>query len=368
MTATPRSYWFAKFFECVYLLIAIYDCLMMMWGTLLYKLFTSFGDVSFARLFTWIIIGMLIFSVVYSIYWNQKSKEEGFNSEIRHAFLRGVMRYFLAFQVSAYGFAKILKTQFGHVYMRDNTPVGKLSGFDLTWNYFGHSYTFAIILGLLQIGGSVMLLFRRTTLLGTCLLLPIMLNIVLINVFYDIAIGAFINSIIITTGLLYLLLLRWPDIKPVLFKEVVKSPLRLSFAKPVLKLLVIVLAFYSIYRYVVAVPSSAFAGKWKIQQFIRNGKTIGENDWMNGAQNWCYIYIEDDGRISFCANPYVFEANRAWFGRYSYNAKQKTFDVHFDGGTNNNTTRVKISNYNGKQMQWDTKVYDDTLKLKLVKE
>ncbi len=368
MTPTPRSYWFAKFFECLYIFIAIYDCLMTLLGSFFYKLFNSFGDVSFARLFTWIIAGMFIFSLVYSIYWHQKSKKEEFNSGVIHAFLRGVMRYFLAYQVSAYGFAKILKTQFGHVYMRDNTPIGELSGFDLTWNYFGHSYSFAVILGLLQIGGGVMLLFRRTTLLGTCILLPVMLNIVLINVFYDIATGAFINSIIITTGLLYLLLLRWPDIKPVLFKEVVIPPLRLSFAKPVLKLLVIGLAFYSIYRYVMAVPSSTFTGKWKIKEFKRNGKTVGENDWMNGAQNWCYIYIEDDGRISFCANPYVFEANRAWFGRYNYNANQKTFNVHFDGGTNNDTTKVKISNYNGKQMQWDTKVYDDTLKLKLVKE
>jgi hypothetical protein len=340
----------------------------MVSGSLFYKLFNFFDDISFIKLYTYAIIGMCVFSAAYSVYWHQKSKNKEFNSGIKHAFLRGVIRYFVAYQASVYGFAKILKTQFGHVYMRDNTPVGKLSGFDLTWNYFGHSYTFAVILGLLQISGAVMLLFRRTTLLGICILLPVMLNVVLINVFYEIATGAFINSIIITIGLLYLLLLRWPDIKPVLFKQMEIPPIRLSFVKPVLRLLMVGLAFYSIYGYVASVPPSAFAGKWKIQEFTRNGKTVGENEWMNGAQNWCYIYIEDDSRISFCANPYVFEANRAWFGHYNYNAKQKIFNVHFDGGTNNDTTRVKISNYNGKQMQWDTKVYDDTLKLKLVKE
>ncbi|UOE46492.1 hypothetical protein MTO98_19000 [Mucilaginibacter sp. SMC90] len=368
MTATPRSYWFTKFFECLYLVVAIFDSLTMVLGPLFYKLFNSFGDISFAMFFTWGIIGMCILSVSYSTYWHQKSKNEGLNSGIRHAFLRGAMRYFLAYEVSAYGFAKILKTQFAHVYMRDNTPVGKLSGFDLTWNYFGHSYTFAVLLGLLQIIGGVMFLFRRTTLLGTCILLPVMLNIVLINVFYDIDTGAFINSIIITTGLLYLLLLRWPDIKPVLLKKVETPLIRLSFVKPVLKLLMIGLAFYSIYGYVVAMPPSTYTGKWKIQEFIRNGKIVGENDWMNGAQNWCYIYIEDGGRIALCANPYIFEPNRAWFGKYMYLPDKKTFNIVFDGGTNNDTTRVKVSNYNGKQMQWDTKVYDDTLKLKLIKE
>jgi uncharacterized membrane protein YphA (DoxX/SURF4 family) len=340
----------------------------MLSGPLIYKLFNFTNQNSFIRLFFYVGAVMCLLSVGYATYWHHKSKNKGFNPGIKHAFLRGVLRYFLAYQVMVYGFAKILKTQFAHVYMRDNTPVGSLSGFDLTWNYFGHSYTFAVILGLLQIGGGITLLFRRTTLLGTCILLPVMLNIVLINVFYDIAAGAFMNSVIITIGLLYLLLLRWPDVKPILFKQMEIPPVRLSFAKPVLKLLVIGLAFYSIYGYVISVPPSAFTGKWKIEEFTRNRKTVGKNEWMNGAQNWCYVYIEDGGRISFCANPYIFEANRAWFGRYIYRADKKTFNIVFDGGTNNDTTRVKISNYNGKQMQWNAKVYDDTLKLKLVKE
>jgi hypothetical protein len=311
----------------------------------------------------------ILLPVAYSVYWHVKSKKAGFNSGIKHAFLRGVLRYFLAYEVAVYGFAKILKTQFGHLYTRDNTPVGNLNGFDLTWNYFGHSYTFAVILGLLQIGGGTLLLFRRTSLSGTFILLPVMLNIVLINIFYDIDPGAFINSIIITTGLLYLLLLRWNDIKDLFFKKVEETPrIRLGFVKPILKLLVIGLAFFSIYGIVMSTPPSAFAGKWKIDEFIRNGKPVGKNEWQTGAQNWCYIYIEEGGKIAMCANPYIFEYNRAWLGKYIYKPGKKTFDIVFDGGTNNDTTRVKISNYNGKQMQWNTKVYDDTLQLKLIKE
>ncbi|MFC0518183.1 hypothetical protein ACFFGT_28470 [Mucilaginibacter angelicae] len=366
--AAPRSYWFNKFFECLYLYIAVADGLFMFSGPLLYKLFTFTDEHSFIRLFFYVGCAICLLSAAYAVYWHNKSKNAGFNSGIRHAFLRGVMRYFIAYQVMIYGFAKILKTQFGHFYMRDNIPVGNLSGFDLTWNYFGHSYTFAVILGLLQIGGGILLLFRRTTLSGTCILLPVMLNIVLINIFYNIDTGAFINSIIITTGVLYLLLLRWPDIKNILFKQTDLSPVRLSFAKPVIKVLIIGLAFYRIYGFVMANPPSVFTGKWKIGEFIRNGKPVGKNEWMNGAQNWCYVYIEEGGRISFCANPYIFEANRAWFGRYTYKPNQKIFNIVFDGGTNNDTTRVKISNYNGKQMQWNAKVYDDILQLKLVKE
>jgi hypothetical protein len=119
-----------------------------------------------------------------------------------------MLRYWLALEIATYGFAKILKTQFARSYIRENTPVVQLNGFELTWNYFAHSYPLAVIIGLLQIGGAILLLFRRTTLFGVVILLPIMLNIVLINLFYHIAAGAFMNSVLFTLGLLYLLLLR----------------------------------------------------------------------------------------------------------------------------------------------------------------
>jgi hypothetical protein len=45
-----------------------------------------------------------------------------------------------------YGFAKILKTQFAVSYLRNDTPAGQLNGFELTWNYFGHSYWLAVII------------------------------------------------------------------------------------------------------------------------------------------------------------------------------------------------------------------------------
>ncbi|WPV02326.1 hypothetical protein SNE26_11115 [Mucilaginibacter sp. cycad4] len=370
MYSTPtHSSWFAKFFECLYLYIAVADGLFMLSGPLIYKLFNYSDPNSFIRSFLYVGIVMCLLSVGYATYWHHKSKNEGFNSGIKHAFLRGVLRYFLAYEVTVYGFAKILKTQFAHLYMRDNIPVGSLNGFELTWNYFGHSYTFAVILGLIQIGGGILLLFRRTALLGTCILLPVMLNIVLINIFYNIDPGAFGNSIIISSGLLYLLLLRWHDLIGLFFKQPDNIPvIRWRFTKPAIKLLVILSAFISIYGFVRGNISSPLAGKWKIDEFIRNGKAVGKNEWINGAQNWCYIYIEEDGKISFCANPYVFEANRAWFGHSVYKANQKTLNIVFDGGTNNDTTRVKISSYDGRQMRWDAKVYDDTLKLKLIKE
>jgi hypothetical protein len=362
-TYTPNSSpWFSKLFECLYLYVAIASFIYMSIGIL--------SDVRnyegrYLMLFLYCGAGAVILSIGFSIWWHLREKKEHINSALWHAWLRGILRYYLAYEMSIYGFAKILRTQFFPMYFRDDITVGSLSGFDLTWNYFGYSYSFAVILGLFQIGGGILLLFRRTSLLGVCILLPVMVNIVLINMFYHIAVGAFINSIIITIGLLYLLLLKWEDLISVFFNAAaVLPPVRLSLLKPFIKLLVIAVAFGTIYSYVYRRPASIFAGKWKVYQFIRNGKVISGNDWLTNPNSWCYIYIEETGNVLMSPNPYVFDRERVRQADYQYDDKthiMKLIFAHVD------TQKVMVSHYTGTAMQWNTVLDDSTLQLKLIK-
>jgi hypothetical protein len=57
------------------------------------------------------------------------------------------------------------------------------SGEWLTWYYFGYSLVYGCIVAAIQIGGSLMLLFRKTLLLGVIILFAFMLNLTLINIF-----------------------------------------------------------------------------------------------------------------------------------------------------------------------------------------
>ncbi|HEV9035969.1 MAG TPA: hypothetical protein VGQ51_05095 [Puia sp.] len=112
----------------------------------------------------------LLFAVVLAVWiafrWQKAEKHGHVDSLKWYARGQGILRYWLAFGISLYGFAKILKLQFAHGQMWNDIPVGRLPGLQLTWNYFGHSYAFAVIIALCQIGGCILLLFRRTTLLG----------------------------------------------------------------------------------------------------------------------------------------------------------------------------------------------------------
>lgn len=70
---------------------------------------------------------------------------------------------------------------------------------------YGHSHAYALILGLIQLAGGALLLFRKTALLGAALMLPVMTNIVMINVFFHIAWGAMATSAFIFASMLAVL-------------------------------------------------------------------------------------------------------------------------------------------------------------------
>lgn len=367
-TLIRTSSWFSKFFECLYFYIAVVVTFEMILPSFLYTNLGRIDERQYIRLFFYTGGVFALLALTYTIYWHRKQKAENFNSGIRHAWLQGIMRYFIAFEISTYGFAKILKTQFGHIYSRDDVPVGNLTGFDLTWNYFGHSYTFAVILGLMQIVGGILLLFRRTTLLGALLLLPVMINVVFINIFYQIDQGAFINSLVLTAGLSYIILLRWPDFRTLLFQQLSDlPPVKLRLLKPIVKVIAITLAFFSIYRFVAVSKPTAFEGKWNIYELTRNGKPVDTQDWQSNPRAWHTIYMEQYGRVEFSANPYIFEEQRAWAGEYTYNAPKGILNIIFYNGPQSDTIKAKISGYTGKMMQWNMMYNQDTLQMKLIK-
>src|ERR1700683_3831541 len=182
-----RSSWFMKFVECLFGAIAILNVSAELLDLLPGKIKTKLGENFFSYMLWAQALISLLFAVAYSVYWQRKEIKNRINSGKLHAWFRGILRYWLVFEICTYGFAKILKTQFGTSYTRVDTPVGQLNGFELTWNYFAHSYVFAVIIASFQIGGAILLLFRRTTLLGAAILLPVMVNIVVITFFYAIS-------------------------------------------------------------------------------------------------------------------------------------------------------------------------------------
>lgn len=115
------------------------------------------------------------------------------------------LRYGVAFVFLLYGFAKLLGSQFTILDSELDRPMGQVSGIWLTWYYFGFSAVYGNLIGVAQIGGALLLTFRRTTLLGIGLLLPITTNIVLVDLFYGVDLSGTLMAVLMWVCLLAML-------------------------------------------------------------------------------------------------------------------------------------------------------------------
>ncbi len=93
------------------------------------------------------------------------------------------LRYSCAFLLYMYGVSKLAHLQFHLTPETARRPIGSMTGYELTWYYYGYSRVYACILGLTQVLGATLLLFRKTTLVGAAMMIPVMANILLIDIF-----------------------------------------------------------------------------------------------------------------------------------------------------------------------------------------
>ncbi len=91
------------------------------------------------------------------------------------------IRILLALIFIQYGIGKLIGGQFGGLNSTElNTPIKDLSLFKIAWYLFDHQ-PFKAFIGVSQIIASVFLLFNRTVILGLLMLIPIILNILIID-------------------------------------------------------------------------------------------------------------------------------------------------------------------------------------------
>src|SRR4030095_15569790 len=128
-------------------------------------------------------------------------------------------RFVASFLILLYGFAKLNASQFTILASELDKPMREVNGFWLTWYYFGYSSIYGNFIALAQITGGILLMFRRTTLLGSCILLPVITNIILVDIFYGIDHGAVLVALIIEAALIIILALHKEELVEVFWRK-----------------------------------------------------------------------------------------------------------------------------------------------------
>lgn len=319
------THWIIKLIASLLLAFVLVNLITMVFEFLPPSFLQTIDEQLFELIFSGLYITGVVAAIVFTFNWHRKEKKQQINYSVRLSRITGVIRYWLSFEIITYGFAKVFRTQFSESVIRDHVLLKDATGFELTWFYFAFSQPLTLIIACLQIAGSIFLLYRRTTLLGITLLLPVMINILLINLFYDIAVGALMNSVMFTLALVFLLSFYWQSIKQVLLSNLpTLAPSGNAVLRNVLRFLIVVgsagLLFYLSQS---RNGNKTLDGVWKITQQVRNGDTLNSLQWHQDTLLWNRIYFDYGSSIALNSNPYYFDKKRGFRGSYQYDSKKQ---------------------------------------------
>ena len=107
--------------------------------------------------------------------------------------LENAFSYMVVLAMLAYGFGKLV--QFNGAADID-MKVSEMTGMQLMWAFYGYSKPFVLTLGALEIIGGILMLLKRTRLIGCLFVSTILINIILQDIFYGVNIGALRAAII----------------------------------------------------------------------------------------------------------------------------------------------------------------------------
>jgi hypothetical protein len=128
----------------------------------------------------------LLLAVAVTLVWSLLDRKRR-NYVRLHELLRVYVRYSLATAMLSYGMYKVIPSQFPAPSVdRLLQPLGDSSPMGLLWTFMGASVAYSIFTGVAEMLGGLLLVTRRTTLLGAMVCIGVMSNVVMLNFAYDV--------------------------------------------------------------------------------------------------------------------------------------------------------------------------------------
>ena len=237
-----------------------------------------------------LLLTQIIAAIIISIAWGiADRKRKSYN--IALYWLHVLLRYYVAVMMLSYGFLKVYHAQMPYPYLsRLVQPYGDSSPMGLAWTYVGQSKAFSIFAGFSEVVCGLLLLFRKTTLVGALLSLAVIGNIVVINFCYDVPVKLFSSVLEVMT--FYLTAPYWKELyrlfilhQPGELPKYKQPYFKMKWARVTVKLLkVLIIAdalFYTIAdgidassQYGDNAPKPALYGIYNSELVLRNSDTI----------------------------------------------------------------------------------------------
>ncbi|GAB4026042.1 hypothetical protein [Spirosoma koreense] len=133
---------------------------------------------------------LILVATVGSLVWSAVDKRKNYN--LAYYWLLIVVRYFVAMQAIFYGIIKLFTQQMIFPPLSAlATPLGDLLPMRLSWYFIGYSAPYQMFSGAVEFLAGILLLFRRTSTLGAFVAASVFLNVMMLNLCYDIPVKLF---------------------------------------------------------------------------------------------------------------------------------------------------------------------------------
>ncbi|HET9211723.1 MAG TPA: hypothetical protein VFR03_15050 [Thermoanaerobaculia bacterium] len=139
---------------------------------------------------------ILVLALASTVVWSLLDRRRTQYARL-YEWLRVGARFGLGLTMIVYGGSKIVPSQFPPPPLdRLMQPFGDASPMGLLWTFMGASAPYTIFAGLAEWLGGVLLLFRRTTLLGALVSIGALTNVVMLNFCYDVPVKLFSSHLL----------------------------------------------------------------------------------------------------------------------------------------------------------------------------
>lgn len=265
-------------------------------------------------------LSVWLIMLICVMVWKHKASRGNLDIAMYTAFWQNAVRYFIALDLIMFGMEKLCHLQFNVPLGELDNPFSSIPKADLMWAFYGHFRSLVNIVAVMQITGSVLLLFRKTRLLGAIALLPLLVNILLLDYFYlDIIIQIYITCE--TLAVVYLILLEYDRLSEFSFRTKSSLPefyFRNIWVKNTVRFSAVIIPIVILSNFEFPKNYEEITGKYLVKSWLVNNKVKINNLCADSVLTKVFIDRGD----------FVLEYNnfqRRYIGSYKYH--QTTHEI-----------------------------------------
>lgn len=274
---------------------------------------------------TWNYVQIFCFVVIAAagtVLWTALDRRRRAYPQL-HIWLRIYVRLVLGATMISYGAFKVIKSQFPFPSIdRLAQPFGDASPMGLLWTFMGYSNAYNVFTGLGELVGGLLLFFRRTTTLGSLLLIAILANVVILNFAFDVPVKLYSSHLLVMAIVLVL-----PDVRRLFDVLVLDRPTRAAAPAPAFSgrkwnriATVGKLAFLALVlgvnldrsasarrTYGDAAPEPPLVGLYDTEEFVRDGVAVPPA--AEDSTRWRRLTVGRTGFVAIRGMPAEHRAN-----------------------------------------------------------